>query len=87
MFPVETLLNLVIYVRNMHNKNTEAPFPIYIITTIVSNGTRIQTIRIVLLCLFSLICFGFLSFQTAHRNKNKQIEAEAGKKLRTTSLR
>ena len=29
MFLVETLLNLVIYVRNVHSKNTEAPFPIY----------------------------------------------------------
>ena len=29
MFLVETLLNLVIYVRNVHSKNTKAPFPIY----------------------------------------------------------
>ena len=29
MFLVEILLNLVIYVRNVHSKNIEAPFPIY----------------------------------------------------------
>ena len=28
MFFAETLLNLVIYVRNVHSKNTEAPFHI-----------------------------------------------------------
>ena len=29
MFLVETLLNILIHVRNVHSKNTEAPFPIY----------------------------------------------------------
>ena len=69
MFLVETLLNLVIYVRNMHSKKTEAPFPIYCyISTIVLNDARIhvilrvsQTINIgfSMPCLFVLISHHF----------------------------
>ena len=31
MFLVKTLLNLVVYVRDIHSKNTEAPFPIHLL--------------------------------------------------------
>ena len=49
VFLVETLLNLVIYVRNVHSKNTEEPFRIYYhIYTIAPNDTLIQTISIAL---------------------------------------
>ena len=46
VFLVETLLNLVIYVCNVHSKNTEAPLPFIIISTIVPNDTRIHGHRI-----------------------------------------
>ena len=44
MFLVEILLNLVIYVRNVHSKNKEAPFPIYYYIYFVPNDTRIHVI-------------------------------------------
>ena len=39
VFLVETLLNLVIYVRNVSSKNTEALFPFIVISTIIPNDT------------------------------------------------
>ena len=60
---VETVLHLVIYVRNVHNKNTEAPFPIIIISTIYCSKwyTYIQTISIVFQYLVFLFWFLIIS--------------------------
>ena len=41
MFLVETLLNLVIYIRNVCSKTQKLRFPFVIISTIVPNNTRI----------------------------------------------
>ena len=79
MFFVEALLNLVIYVRNMHSKNTEAPFRIYYYiyyclkwyTYSCNREISSKYRRSALFFNDSSFCFDFSSFQTAHRNKNK----------------
>ena len=47
MFQVETLLNLLIYVRNVDSKTQKHRFPFIIIFTIVPNDTRIRVILVV----------------------------------------
>ena len=98
MFLFQTLVNLVIYVRNVRSKNTEAPFPIYLFiylqwSVILDKCTEISSKYRRSALFFNALsfCFDVSSFQTTHRNKNKllskeQIEAEAVKKLRTMSF-
>ena len=90
MFLVEILLNLVILFAMCAVKTQKHRFPFIIISIIVPNNTRLQTIfcmqhRFSMPCLFVLISH-YLKALTEIRTNYEQIEAEAAKKLRTMSI-
>ena len=69
VFLVENLLNLVIYFRNVHSKNTEAPFPVdYHISTIIPNNARFH----VMLKVPRTISFNCCMFQQYCTRMNKK---------------
>ena len=86
MFLVETLLNLVIYVRNVQSKNTETLFPIYYIYYCPERYTDTEGQHCFSkVCLFVLISHHFKPFNEIRTNEEQTV-AEKAKKLRTMSI-